>query len=378
MITRFRLNFASAIGNAFSHDRIDDMTLATGHYRSAKELPFRLRQQTIIFFNERQCKQSQPHLLKLRLTNTDLQGFDFLNTLLTTGASTPNHAVAAFVPLPQQLALAATLSVHPQFTTRAKSDDDIFVANEALKLLHNVNKVVGPIKANFATAFTFQSLNTRQTKRRIADSPPEEIEIEGHIRSVFASKQSLFTQVDDIWQVIGWAFNCSIVWKSRWERWKLWVELFLDIVEDDWMERRKMESDNKSIGLMRKSLLMQYLRWTNGRTERRRLMRAILTDGGKKATSEFPEVFENETKERKIRVPQESRELNLDQDQWGDYGIDEEEDEFADNASPLSGEDVEDIPSPHSNDFGGLESILLRQRFLVLVRKTFLFSRPYC
>ena len=250
------------------------------------------------------------------------------------------------------------------------------MANEALKLLHNVNKVIGPIKANFATAFAFQSLNTRHGKRRVANSPPEEIENEGHIRSVFVSEKSLFAQVDDVWQVIGWSFNCSIAWKSRWKRWKLWVGLFLDIVEDDWTEREKMASSKKSIGPLKKSLLMRYLRRVKGRTERRRLMRAILTDAGKKAISEFPEIFENETKERKVRVLQESQELNLDQDQWGDYGIDEEEDEFADDAS-LSGENLEDIPSPHSNDFGGLESVLLRQRFLVLVSNPSDASSPH-
>jgi hypothetical protein len=298
---------------------------------------------------------------------------------LTAGTSTPNHAIAAYIPLPQQLALAATLSVHPQFTTRAKSEDDLFVANEALKLLHNVNKVVGPIKADFATAFAFQSLNTsRHGKRRVAGSPQEEIENEGYIRSAFAGEKSLFAQVDDVWQVIGWVFNCSIAWKSRWERWKLWVELFLDIVEDDWTERGKMANRSGSIEPLRDSLLMQYLMRVKGRTERRRLMRAILTDGGKKALKEFPEIFENETKERKLRVPRKHRELNLDQDQWGDYGLDEEEDEFIEDADHLFGEDLEDMTSPHSNDFGGLESVLLRQRFLVLVSKSFDALGPHC
>jgi len=297
---------------------------------------------------------------------------------LTSGTSNPNHAIAAYIPLPQQLALAATLSVHPQFTTRAKSDDDLFLANEALKLLHNVNKVVGPIKADFATAFAFQSLKpSRHGKRRAADSPPEEIENEGYIRSAFASEKSLFAQVDDVWQVIGWVFNCSIVWKSRWERWKLWVELFLDVVEDDWTERGNMANSSGSIEPLQESLLMQYLTRVKGRTERRRLMRAILTDGRKKALNEFPEIFENETKERKVRFPRERQELNLDQDQWGDYDLDEEEDEFIEDTNHLSGEDLEDMPSPHTNDFGGLESVLLRQRFLVLVCKPFDAPEPY-
>ena len=262
--------------------------------------------------------------------------------------------------------------MHPQFTTRAKSDDDLFVANETLKLLHNVNKAVGPIKADFATAFAFQSSNTsRHGKRRAAGSPPEEIENEGYIRSTFANEKSLFTQVDDVWQVIGWIFNCSIAWKSRWERWKLWVELFLEVVEDDWTERGKMANGSGSIEPLQQSLLAQYLTRVRGRTERRRLMRAILTDGGKKALNEFPEIFKNETKERKLRVPRERQELNLDQDQWGDYDLDEEEDEFIEDANQLSGEELEDTPRPHSNDFGGLESVLLRQRFLVLVRKPF-------
>ena len=233
-----------------------------------------------------------------------------------------------------------------------------------------MNKVVGPIKADFATAFAFHSLNTsRHGKRRVAGSPQEEIENEGYIRSAFAGEKSLFVQVDDVWQVIGWAFNCSIAWKSRWERWKLWVELFLDVVEDDWTERGKMANGRGSMEPLRESLLTQYLTRVKGRTERRRLMRAILTNGGKRALNEFPEIFKNETKERKLRVSREHQELNLDQDQWGDYCLDEEEDEFVEDADHLSEEDLEDMTSPRSNDFGGLESVLLRQRFLALVSK---------
>lgn len=322
---------------------------------------------------------SQPRLLpKAGLIKIDLQGFDFLNSLLTAGISSPNQAVAAYIPVPQQLALAATLSVHPQFTTRAKSEDDVFVANEALKLLSNVNKVVGPIQADFATAFAFQSFNTsRHGKRRAAGSPPEETESEGCVRSVFASEKSLFTQVDDVWQVIGWAFNCSIAWKSRWERWKLWLQLFLDIAEDDWMEREKMANKSGSIEPLQECLLVQYLARIKGRTERRRLMRAILSDGGKKALNEFPEIFKNETKERKVPVSQERQELNLDQDQWGDYGMDEEEDESIEDTDHLSGEDLEDMQSSPNNDFGGLESILLRQRLLKLVCNNFGTSGPH-
>lgn len=300
----------------------------------------------------------------------DLQGLQFLNQLLTAGNSNTSQVVAAYVPLPQQLALAATLAVHPQFTTRARSDEDLHIANKALQFLHNVNTILGPIHGNFSSGFAFESFfDSRRRARRAAGSPsPDSDEEEGGIRSAFANGKCLFSQVgvNDIWQIVGWAFNCSITQERRWERWKLWLQLLLDVLEDDWEEREEWVRKSGSEQHYSKSLIMQYLRNARGRTERRRIMRAVLADGTEKSLSEFHAVFENETKERKVSAVKQ-KELNLEKDQWGDYDMDDDDDEVADSPDSKSGAKVESAHVKSSDHLGGSESIHLRQRLLTLV-----------
>lgn len=340
-------------------------------YRPPKELPFRLHQQSIVFFNERQCMN--PILLcpeaQTNPVISDLQGLHFLNQLLSSGQSISGSILAAYLPLPQQLALAATLAVHPQFTTRARSDEDLHVANEALRFLHNVNTIIGPINANFSTGFAFESFfNNRRRARRNAGSPANDSdEEEGGIRSAFAKDKCLFSQVDGIWQVIGWAFNCSVKWERRWARWKLWLNLLLDVLEDDWDLREELVRMTNSERHYEKSLIMLYLRGAHGRTERRRIMRAVLADGSDKALQEFPEVFENETKERRGTSQKGHKELNLEEDQWGDYDMDDEE-ETTDDLDSRSESEQRNGNGASSGNLGGLESIHLRQRLLSLVR----------
>lgn len=305
------------------------------------------------------------------LTNViDLQGLQFLNQLLTAGNSNNSNTIPAYVPLPQQLALAATLAVHPQFTTRARYDEDLHIANKALEFLQNANTILGPIHGNFSSGFAFESFfNSRRRVRRTAGSPSHDSdEEEAVIRSAFANEKCLFSQlgVDDIWQIIGWAFNCSITWERRWERWKLWLQLLLDVLEDDWEERAELVRKTGSDQHFTKSLIIQYLSNARGRTERRRIMRAVLADGTEKSLLEFHEVFENETKERRISVVKQ-KELNLENDQWGDYDVDEDDDEIADSPASKTGAQTGSARLKSSDHFGGSESIHLRQRLLTLV-----------
>lgn len=322
-----------------------------------------------------------PHSIALlpQLTQTDLEGFTALNNLLAAGTShvLPNgKSLPAFTPIPQQLILAATLVVHPQLTTRAKSPEDLQASNEALRFLRNVNRIVGPVNADFATVFNFESqqsvfnLRRRRTKRN-ADSTStsgDETPTPYTLNSPFARERSVFAQMKDFWHVVGWAFNCSIVWRKRWDRWKLWLAFVLEVLEDDFRLRLKQARKSDSAKAIKDSIIMRYLEGTEQNTARRRIMRAILADGKDKSLVEFGEVWKDETKEKKVQeemLDAPRKKVNLDEDEWGDYDFDLDEDEVTDK-------DIEDSSSEASADddgdeFGGTGAMLLRQRFIKLV-----------
>jgi hypothetical protein len=82
-------------------------------------------------------------------------------------------------------------------------------------------------------------------------------------------------------------------------------------------------------------------------------------------------VWKNETKQRKVKKDDVSQwdrhqKLDLENDQWGDYGMKDDEDDVEDNAEE-SMENVIEDPEP---DFGGADSMKLRQRLLKLVSHT--------
>jgi hypothetical protein len=116
----------------------------------------------------------------------------------------------------------------------------------------------------------------------------------------------------------------------------------------------------------REAIITQYLEGAGGRGGRRRVVSAILADGGEKAVREFGECWKDETKERKAKEQiglWETRKINLDENEWwGDYAINDDEDDVVqDEKQEITGK-VE-----AQQDFGGIESIKLRQRLLVLV-----------
>jgi hypothetical protein len=169
--------------------------------------------------------------------------------------------------------------------------------------------------------------------------------------------------VEDIWPIVGWAFNCSIVWKKRWARWKLWLEFFLDVLESDWEERSRLTRNDGAANHLTDSMAARVLQTEDGRTGRRRFMRAIMADGSEKALNEFGEVWKNETKERKKTAEdmKNKRTLNIEENLWGDYDAAEDEDELMidimNEIAELEGENGE----------LDMDANKLRQRFLSLV-----------
>ncbi|KAI9780646.1 MAG: hypothetical protein M1839_006587 [Geoglossum umbratile] len=360
---------------------------ARPHYRPTKPLPYELREHCVIYFEEELYTQSLTLLANLLSSGT-------------SSTTTSGDLVPAFVPTPQQLSLAATLVVHPRLTTRATSKERLQASNTAFRLLRNVNKIVGPINANFAAAFTFSAQKIRKRsegRRRVSEG--DSGDDPDMINTEIAGAGSLWARAEDFWHVVGWAFNCSVVYPKRWERWKLWLEFMLDVLEDDWAERSRMieEDGDKSKNesgedLLAQSMIAQYLSGRKGSYgSKRRFIRAIFADGSARALAEFKEIFKNEPKERKKNETEVKRPVKVDieKDVFGDYLDDDSDDEVEEGTALASAKQSEDGSSDMDYELqaeegpqrsaavpngaeclGGMDSLILRQRFLSLVRAT--------
>lgn len=122
----------------------------------------------------------------------------------------------------------------------------------------------------------------------------------------------------------------------------------LNVLEDDLTEKaalaqQKRDHDDSEAAdaVLDESLISQYLRPAReGRTLKRRIMRAILADGEKKSVAEFPEVWKNETKERKPPTDSDRhskrRRLAIDDDEFADYlDLDDSESDTAEDPNSL-------------------------------------------
>ncbi|KAK2768621.1 hypothetical protein FQN54_000477 [Arachnomyces sp. PD_36] len=348
-------------------------------YLPAKSLPFELRQQCRIYFEEELYTQA-------------------LNLLLNIISSGTVTSSPVFVPSPQHLALVATLIVHPSTTTRAKTTEHLQVANSALQLLRITNKVVGPSSAEFGTAFTFTHLDSsryggRQRAENHAQAATSAQDFDSEPLNIgIARAGSLWNRAEDFWHAVGWSFNCSVLHPKRWRRWQLWLQLMCEVLEDDWEERMRVASagDVLETKHLKDSLIFRYIYGTGAYGSNRRILRAIFADGGSVAVKQFGEVFRNELKELKKENDQPKKrevDVNIEEDIYGDYMDRDEEDSDAvgggaDNLHPRpkrprkSGTstpgDIEATPfdsqPPYDASYlGGFESLALRQRLLQLL-----------
>ncbi|KAF2403855.1 hypothetical protein EJ06DRAFT_554078 [Trichodelitschia bisporula] len=320
--------------------------------RPVKQLPYQLRHNIAVFFEEHQY----------------LEGFAFLREITSSGTSSTNSAgpLTGFKPLPQHLACAATIALHPQFSTRAKTEEDRQAAFEALRFLDAVLRVVGPIGADFGEAFMFQDANHRRHLKRRATSD-EEYDSD-RLNTPFAHEKSLFNQVEDFWSVVGWAFNCSVAHKGRWAVWQPWLAFMVDLLDEDLRSRVLFFAATGEVQVVQKSLLAIYVN-KQGWTGRRNIMNAILADGTQTSLNMFGEVWKDETKGRKETKVEPAKKLDIMDDKWGDYA-----------AAEYEKDDVEDEPTEDDKDtelevdmscsvqrLGGQDSVELREHFIRLL-----------
>ncbi|CAG8906173.1 unnamed protein product [Penicillium egyptiacum] len=315
------------------------------------------------------------------------QAYSLLFNVLASGTISSTKAV---IPLPQHLAVAATILVHPRTTTRAESEYEKEAPNAALRFLRLTNSLVGPTDANFNLAFGFtQFAPSRQGGRR-GESP---ILVEHGkpdtrpLNTKFNQAASVWHCAEDFWHAVGWAFNCSVLHPARWERWQIWLQFMCNVLEDDWKEREKKHQEAKQsqrdtsvrsekyemsgrsersereasqgagptkegnrrgrkpkvkevqddLVIFRESLIFRYIASNTTAGRNRRIMRAIFANG-KSNLGEFKEVFKDE-----LRIPVPEQELhntkkragdiNLDKDEYGDYQDNSDEDFEASQSS---------------------------------------------
>ncbi|RMZ91861.1 hypothetical protein DV736_g907, partial [Chaetothyriales sp. CBS 134916] len=284
-------------------------------YRPARELPFELAQHAQTYFEEG------------LLTGG-------LNFLLSLSSAKSNEAsLPVFVAPRAVLALAATIAVHPVFTSRTVARDRWEQAHAALRLLRLSLTSVGPVEARLAEAFAFRNYgggafggndnedddyvddySGRAHNQRAASGRGSRRSEDLKIR--FAEGDSVWARAEDFWEVVGWALNCSCLadrYCERWKWWQPWLEFMVDALEADWALHYESQTVEESI-------IWHYVELASGGYARsRRMMRAIFADGSQKSLNEFGEVFRNELKapaekRRIMKRPRDVQKVDVDKD----------------------------------------------------------------
>ncbi|PHH86452.1 hypothetical protein CDD83_10220 [Cordyceps sp. RAO-2017] len=300
-------------------------------YREASQLPRELKEHCQIFLEE------QLYICAVNL----------LNSTLGAGLSRrPPTAKAVPVPPPSHLALLANLALHPLHTTRADKPDHLAVPSLALDYLRNLLAVVGPINAGFHAAFQFGSAprwgrrsgHVAAAAAAASDSDASDAESDrdhDRLRGRMANEASVWSRGQDFWSAVGWAFNTATLHPHRWRYWKVWLDFMLDVLDADWCERERLdreahEAKGKSgaapVTSRRGSLIAAYMDQQDSRqTGFKRIMKALFADGGRLASSTFPEMFDKEPRgpRRDSRKRKRVQALDLENDKYGDYLDDE-------------------------------------------------------
>ncbi|KAL7821482.1 hypothetical protein V8C44DRAFT_314698 [Trichoderma aethiopicum] len=340
-------------------------------YRAARELPHELKEHCQIFLEE------QLYTCAINL----------LNSILGSGVSRASPGGKPVpIPPPSHLALLSTLAVHPLHTTRVDKPDHLDVSSLALGYLRNVLAIVGPLHADFRTAFQFRSLprwNRRAARHtgRGSDSEMSDGDSDGshdYLRGKIANEGGVWAKGQDFWSTVGWAFHCCSLMPHRWRYWKAWLEFMLDVLEADWAEReRRDQEDYETNGRVgeeptiwrAESMMVMYMKQEDGRhSGDKAIIKALFAYNGSVSSSSFREVFEKEHKGPSKRGRKRKREavLDLANDQFGDY-FDEDESISSGVSEPPTPQKQRTRTDSSGVSAGMVESMPLRLRLFKLL-----------
>ncbi|KAI5816101.1 hypothetical protein BZA77DRAFT_387814 [Pyronema omphalodes] len=318
------------------------------------------------------------HLLdRLRVSfeeNLHEQGIEFLNNVSFAGISS-QPPIPSPIPPPPFLRFLLTLLVHPYYTTqRRKNVPSSEAPTRAFLTLSRLLKTFGPHHLNLNAVYDFSRSDRGNRERRRHQQqqhhhPKDDASAQGdeRISHPLALEESIFSSVDDIWGIIGWAFSCSIHHKPRWNWWKLFLEFLIESLELDWRERLRLyeKGGGKDGGVLGESLVVRLLPENRGSGGYRRVLRAIFA-GGKE---EWGMLWEDELMTKRLRKPGRARiDRVVGEEQKDDM---EDEEDFLEEGEEQEEEDItmDDVDQPRSAAYpwGGMQSFIFRQRLLELL-----------
>ncbi|KAI2465328.1 hypothetical protein F4781DRAFT_34464 [Annulohypoxylon bovei var. microspora] len=362
--TESPLNHLDNTTTDISSPIVETEEAANKPYSKASQLPPELKQHCQIYLEE----------------NLYLITLNLLNSLLSStrgGSGGPNYC-----PPPSQISLLNTATIHPKFTTRPREEGWAEVSAESLVFLRSLLSRFGPINSGFKEAFRFINTSRHGTPDSYYSDDPDnggDGDGDGSYAQLKRGyhQDGLWRRGQDFFRVVGWAFNCSVLYPNRWRHWKRWLEFMLDVIWQDLVERRKLdeESGQSDCPMLRDSILASYIGQRSGRGAGgglKWIMEAIFADGSVATNSRFQEIWQKEHKENpKSTARKRKREtVNIDKGNFGGYMDDDSvSSQASEPPTPQKRRTNSGLGDP---DFQALEpayveSIPLRQRLFSLL-----------
>lgn len=320
------------------------------------------------------------------LCPSDPQALESLTGVITPGLSTPGNPPAALVPPHTHIRLITTLITHPYLTTQLSRNEPTPTAPiTAFLLLRRILKLIGPLNANFSTAWAFdatRSRGTRRAKKEIDRDNSPSYTTDDYLASELATTDSPFALAEDLWIIVGWAFTCSVSHPKRWRWWKLELEVLLDVLEADWedrLESTKATRNPVALGnpvTLENSLIVRMLPDTKGSAGYKKVIRAILANSTGGSLNNWCPVYKDELSTKR---PRKKNMGSLDNSFIGDSDSDSDHttpitskikapSEDTDMLDPDEGSDDEEPGlSTAAGEWGGMDALVLRQRWLTLL-----------
>lgn len=245
-----------------------------------------------------------------------------------------------WVAPPAHTAFLGTLVVHPKFTAHPETDNDRMLPARAHQYLVDVLQLVGPINGNFKSAFVFRDTRDARTNRRRRGVSEESQDVGSDaddLKTPLANADSLWSRVPDFWSMLVWAFNCAVLYPDRWTHWKLWLEFMIDVLEKDVRERKRLDeelhvtsgaSGEVKYRKLSEAMIVSYI----GNFAVGQIMRVLFSflDGESHPAKEvWAREIQSRVESKTLRL---GKKLDLDNNQFGDY-LDEEEEESEDEAA---------------------------------------------
>lgn len=330
------------------------------------------------------------HLPHHSLANicTDISALTLLTDLVTSGASHPEYLnIPAYAPVPFHIEIVGALLVHPRHTTQAPLGERIELAWRAITFLRSLLATLGPLNANLGEAFSLTPPRARGARRgrNIGnDDSSDEGDNDELMGGVVANQGRIRRCAKDFWHIVGWAFNCSVVYRKRWKYWKVWLDYILDVLEADWEQREAVDKEadpaqtqsteisDIDLPMLQESLLVKYLSDVKGRSNGiKRVVGAVFAAASPDDLRAYPEVFPNETKELQAQNGQKrKREDNIKSSFVGLDDIDTDELDFSSSQPDPSADSSqnsadEEVTIDHWMAYQ--ETVVLRQRLLAMV-----------